>query len=157
MCNMGVRSPALTLLAYASLASALDNGMGRTPALGYSTWNRWLSGINESLVLELADALVSTGLRSAGYEFLNLDAGVWLHSRDAAGNLQADPAKFPSGLPALAAAIRKRGLRLGLYTDLGAGSCGPGPGSGGHWPQDARYFASLGADYIKRVSCCGPL
>ena len=71
---------------------------------------------------------------------------------DAAGNLQADPAKFPSGLPALAAAIRKRGLRLGLYTDLGAGSCGPGPGSGGHWPQDARYFASLGADYIKRVA-----
>ena len=64
---MLLRSPAFTLLAYAALSSALDNGMGRTPALGYSTWNRWLLGINETLVLELADALVSTGLRSAGF------------------------------------------------------------------------------------------
>jgi alpha-galactosidase len=145
-------SRAVLFIAAAAAASALNNGVGRVPALGYSTWNRWLLGINETLVIELADALVSTGLRAAGYEYLNLDAGVWLHARDAAGNLQADPAKFPSGLPALAAAVRARGLRLGLYTDLGEGSCGPGPGSGGHWPQDARYFASLGADYIKRVS-----
>ena len=139
------------LLAAAASAAGLDNGQGRVPALAYSTWNRWLLAINESLVLELADALVSTGLLAAGYEYLNLDAGVWLHERDAAGNLQADPAKFPSGLPALANAVRARGLRLGLYTDLGVGSCGPGPGSGGHWPQDARYFASLGADYLKCV------
>ena len=144
---------ALLLVLTATPAVGLDNGMGLVPALAYSTWNRWLYAINETLIHDLADALVSTGLRDKGFRFLNLDAGVWLHERDAAGNLQANPALFPSGLRALNDFLTARGLLLGLYTDLGVGSCGPGPGSGGHWVQDAAYIVSLGARYLKVRVC----
>jgi hypothetical protein len=145
----------LPLLALCAVA-ALDNGVGLTPALGFSTWNRFLYGINASLVEELADAMVSTGLVAAGYRYLNLDAGVWLHERDASGNLVANPAKFPGGLAPIAAYLAARGLALGVYTDLGVGSCGPGPGSGGHWEQDAAFFASLPAEYLKVDNCGEP-
>jgi len=137
-----------------ALAAGLDNGLGLTPAMGFSTWNRFLYGINETLVREIADALVSTGLAGVGFVYVNIDAGAWLHARDAAGNLQANPALFPSGMKALADYLHARGLKLGLYTDLGEGSCGPGPGSGGHWPADAAFFAAQEADYIK-VDFCG--
>lgn len=133
---------------------ALDNGLGLTPPLAWSTWNRFASAINETLVLEMGDALISTGLAAAGFVQVNIDAGAWLHERDANGNLQANPALFPSGMAAVAAALHAKGLKLGLYTDLGVGSCGPGPGSGGHWDQDAAFFASVGADYLK-VDYCG--
>lgn len=146
----------LALLTVLRTATSLDNGLGLTPALAYSTWNRWLYGINASLVEELADSLVSTGLVAAGYRFLNLDAGVWLHERDADGSLVADPKKFPGGLKPIAAYLAARGLALGVYTDLGVGSCGPGPGSGGHWAQDAAFFASLPAGYVKADYCGQP-
>ena len=138
------------------LASSLDNGLGLTPQLAFSTWNRFLYGVNETMVREIGDALVSTGLRDAGFVYVNIDAGAWLHARDARGNLQADPAKFPRGLPPVAAYLNSLGLKLGLYTDLGVGSCGPGPGSGGHWEQDAKTFASIPADYVKADFCGGP-
>ena len=137
-----------------AIAMALNNGVGLVPALGWSTWNRFLTSINETLVRDMADALVSSGLRDAGYEYVNVDAGAWLHERDAEGNLQADPAKFPSGMRSLADYLAARRLKLGLYTDLGVGSCGPGPGSGGHWEQDAAFFAAQGAEYLK-VDFCG--
>ena len=151
-----VNARSFSTLALLSLAAALDNGVGLLPALGFSTWNRFLYGINASLIMEIADALVATGLRDSGFKYLNLDAGVWLHERDAAGDLQANPALFPGGLKPIAAYLNARGLRLGVYTDIGVGSCGPGPGSGGHWPQDARFFASLPAEYLKADFCGGP-
>ena len=145
---------AALLLASLPSLQALDNGLGLRPPLAWSTWNRFGLAINESLVLQIADALVATGLRDAGFLYINVDAGAWLHERDANGDLQANPALFPGGMQALASAVHARGLKLGVYTDLGAGSCGPGPGSGGHWAQDARYFAAIGADYLK-VDFCG--
>jgi len=141
-------------LLLSSPVSGLDNGLGLTPALAFSTWNRFALAVNESLILQLADALVATGLRDAGFGYLNVDAGAWLHERDAQGNMQANPELFPSGMHALAASVHARGLKLGVYTDLGTGSCGPGPGSGGHWAQDAQFFADIGADYLK-VDFCG--
>jgi alpha-galactosidase len=146
--------PLLLAATAAPAARALDNGLGLTPALAWSTWNRFALAINESLVLDIADALVATGLASAGFRQVNVDAGAWLPMRDADGNLQANPALFPSGMAALADGLHTRGLRLGVYTDLGTGSCGPGPGSGGHWAQDAAFFAKIGADYLK-VDFCG--
>ena len=142
------------LATFLTACAALDNGVGLTPALAFSTWNRFLYEINATMITEIADALVSTGLRDAGYRYINIDAGAWLHTRDAAGNLQADPAKFPQGLAPIAAYLNSKGLLLGVYTDLGQGSCGPGPGSGGHWAQDAAFFASIGASYLK-VDFCG--
>lgn len=144
----------LLLSLFASAACALDNGLGLTPALAWSTWNRFALAINESLVIEIADALVATGLARAGFRQVNVDAGAWLHERDAGGNLQANPALFPSGMAALADKLHARGLKLGVYTDLGSGSCGTGPGSGGAWEKDAAFFAAIGADYLK-VDFCG--
>jgi alpha-galactosidase len=73
---------------------------------------------------------------------------MWAPTRDAAGNLQTNSA-FPSGAQALAEYVHARGLKLGLYSDLGVGSCDPhGPGSGGHWPQDAAFMAAAGMDYL---------
>jgi hypothetical protein len=126
----------LPLTALCAPAGALDNGVGLTPPLAWSTWNRFANNIDEELILSMADALVSSGLAAAGFKQLNIDAGAWLHVRDASGNLQANPALFPHGMAWIATQLRSRGLKLGLYTDLGVGSCGPGPGSGGHWPQE---------------------
>merc|ERR1711865_1336533 len=92
----------LAVLAFAP-ALSLDNGVGRTPALGWSSWNYVQDNVNQTFIHGIADALVSTGLRDAGYEYVNLDAGVWLPSRtNSTGELQPDPDKFPDGSVALA-------------------------------------------------------
>lgn len=145
----------LFFLSHSRTVTALDNGLGLTPPMGFSTWNRFYWGINESLVLSIADAMVSTGLRDAGYTYLNLDAGVWIKERDANGNLQYDSTKFPHGIGYIADYLHNLNLKLGLYTDVGLGSCGTGPGSYGHYIQDANYFASnFSFDYLK-VDYCG--
>ena len=84
---------ALGLLAAAVPAAALDNGVGRTPALGWSSWNYFENDINETLVLGIAGAIASTGLRELGYEYINLDAGAWSPNHTAGGEMQPDPAK----------------------------------------------------------------
>ena len=85
---------ALGLVATVALpAAALDNGVGRTPALGWSSWNYFENDINETLVLGIAGAIASSGLRDLGYEYINLDAGAWSPNRTAGGEMQPDPAK----------------------------------------------------------------
>lgn len=121
----------------------LDNGVGLAPLLAWSTWNRFANNINESLVMSIGEALVSTGLAAAGFDQVNIDAGAWLHERDANGNLQANPALFPSGMAAVATKLRALGLKLGLYTDLGVGSCGPGPGCKLRGSHDSDLAAAL--------------
>jgi alpha-galactosidase len=144
------------LLLLPSFSRALDNGVGLLPPLAWSTWNRFGFAINETLVQQMADAIVDSGLASAGYRFVNVDAGMWAPTRDAAGNLQTNAA-FPSGARALADYVHARGLKMGFYTDLGAGSCDPhAPGSGGHWPQDAAFMAAAGMDYLKVDDCGSP-
>jgi alpha-galactosidase len=147
---------ALLPLALGLSVSALDNGVGLVPALGWSTWNRFGFAINETLVHEMADAIVATGLARAGFMYVNVDAGMWAPSRDASGNLQTNAA-FPSGARALADYVHAQGLKMGFYTDLGVGSCDPhGPGSGGHWREDAAYLAAQGMDYLKVDDCGSP-
>jgi alpha-galactosidase len=107
--------------------------------------------------MDVADSLVRTGLRDAGYRFINLDAGVWLPNRTADGHIQADPSKFPSGMKKLAEYVHDHGLGLGLYTDLSNRSvgkvCGTGPGSFGHFEADMQTFADIGFDYLKVDYC----
>jgi alpha-galactosidase len=91
--ELAPRLLALGLLAAAVPAAALDNGVGRTPALGWSSWNYFENDINETLVLGIAGAIASTGLRELGYEYINLDAGAWSPNRTAGGEMQPDPAK----------------------------------------------------------------
>ena len=94
--------------------------------------------------------MISTGLASAGYEYINIDAGYLTGSRDDAGKLAVDREKFPNGIRALSEYIHSKGLKLGVYTDIGQGSCGSGPGSYDHYEIDATTFAhDWEVDYLK--------
>eukprot|EP00911_Craspedida_sp_UC1_P002352 UC1_evm1s1765 len=127
--------------------------------MGWTTWASFRNDINENLVLEIADALVTTGLRDAGYTRINLDAGVWLPDRDPlTDSLRVDPTKFPHGLRALSGNLSKRGFGLGLYTDLSNRTvgkvCGTGPGSFGHFKRDADTIAlEANASFVKIDYC----
>jgi hypothetical protein len=140
----------------AGTAGALDNGLGATPALGWSSWNFFTYGINESIALQIGAALVSTGLRDVGFTYVNIDAGSLQRTRGRDGRIAPDPAKFPRGMRFLSDRLHAMGLRLGVYTDLSDGSCGTGPGSKGHYKADAETFAhDWRVDYLK-VDYCGP-
>ncbi|MFI7600235.1 glycoside hydrolase family 27 protein [Actinoplanes sp. NPDC049681] len=135
-----------------SPAAALDNGLERTPVMGWNSWNRYQCGIDEALVRRQADAMVSTGMREAGYRYINVD-DCWQSSRDSAGNIVADPVRFPSGMKALGDYIHARGLKFGVYSDRGTLTCAGRPGSQGHEYQDARSYASWGVDLLKYDNC----
>jgi alpha-galactosidase len=128
------------------------NGLSLTPPMGWNSWNRFACNVNEQLVRGAADSLVSTGMRDAGYQYVVID-DCWQVGRDAQGTLIADPAKFPSGMKALADYIHSKGLKFGIYSDAGRKTCGGRPGSQGHEYQDARAFAEWGVDYLKYDWC----
>ena len=126
----------------------------KAPPMG---WNSWNSGIplSERTVEQTIDALVSSGMRDAGYRYVNLDAGWAAPTRDADGNLRADPDRFPGGIAAVARYAHDRGLLLGLYNSPFNEACGQDPriGSAGHEASDARQFAAWGVDYLKYDWC----
>jgi alpha-galactosidase len=123
-----------------------------TPPMGWNSWNKFGCNIDESLVRKQADAMVASGMRDAGYRYIVID-DCWQKSRDADGNIVADPARFPSGIKALADYVHSKGLKFGLYSDAGVLTCGGRPGSAGHEFQDARQYAKWGVDYLKYDWC----
>ncbi len=125
------------------------------PVMGYNTWYQFRTGITEAEVLRQARLLVSSGLAAAGYQCVNLDDGWMAARRTADGELAADPAKFPRGIPWLAGEIHALGLRFGLYTAIGSRTCQSLPGSWGHYGQDAAAFGSWGVDFVKVDDCGG--
>lgn len=132
---------------------ALDNGLARTPPMGWNSWNKFAcKGINEKVVRETADAMASNGMKDAGYQFVVID-DCWQTGRDAAGNIVADPERFPSGIKALADYIHGKGLKFGIYTDAGTMTCAKRMGSIGHEYQDAKQYANWGVDYLKEDWC----
>lgn len=135
-------------------ASAATNGKALTPPMGWNGYNHFnCAGISETEIEAQAAALVSTGMQAAGYEYVNLD-DCWASAyRDNQGNLQSDPARFPSGIAALASYIHQLGLKIGIYEDLGTLTCFGRAGSYGHYDQDARTFAEWGIDYVKMDWC----
>jgi alpha-galactosidase len=140
------------LLAAVSLP-ALDNELARTPPMGWNSWNNFgCKNINEKLVREIADAMVSSGMKDAGYEYVVID-DCWQVSRDEAGNIIPEAAKFPSGMKALADYIHSKGLKFGIYSDGGTRTCANRPGSRGYEFQDARQYAAWGVDYLKYDWC----
>ena len=158
ICPLRNHSSLALLLAFALLvtlggtASALDDGLARTPPMGWNSWNALRLDINEALVRQVADVIVEKGLKDAGYEYLVIDDG-WQVARDEEGKIVVDAEKFPSGLKALADYVHSRGLKFGLYSDAGAKTCGGFPGSLGHEYQDARTYAAWGVDYLKYDWC----
>jgi alpha-galactosidase len=134
-------------------AFALDNGVARTPPMGWNSWNKFAcDGINEKVVRASADAIASNGMKDAGYQYVVID-DCWQTSRDAAGNIVADAVKFPSGIKALADYVHSKGLKFGIYTDAGTKTCAGRPGSMGHEYQDALQYANWGVDYLKEDWC----
>ncbi|MFG1675435.1 cellulose binding domain-containing protein [Micromonospora sp. NPDC049282] len=141
-------------------AMALDNGAARTPPVGWNSWNTFGCNINETLIRQMTDAMVSSGMRDAGYQYVVVD-DCWMNpNRDSAGNLQGDPSRFPSGMKALGDYIHARGLKFGIYQGPLDKTCAqyfnsyPGAtGAQGHEAQDARQFAAWGVDYLKYDWC----
>lgn len=131
-------------------------GLALTPPMGWSSWNKFGTDINEKVIMEIADALVETGLRDAGYVYVNLDDCWHAPGRDADGMPMCDPDKFPSGIKALADYMHERGLKLGIYSDAGYRTCAEKFGSAGHEYQDALQYARWGVDYLKYDWCNTP-
>ncbi len=132
---------------------ALDNGLAKTPPMGWNSWNKFAcKGLNEKVVRETADAMVANGMKDAGYQYVILD-DCWQTSRDANGNILADAERFPSGIKALADYIHSKGMKFGLYSDAGTLTCAKRPGSIGHEYQDAKQYAAWGVDYLKEDWC----
>ncbi len=123
-----------------------------TPQMGWSTWNKFQGNISEEIIKGIADAMVESGLRDAGYVYINID-DCWHGKRDADGFIQADPVKFPHGMKAVADYLHGKGLKLGIYSDAGTGTCAGMPGSLGHEYQDALQYARWGVDYLKYDWC----
>ncbi|AJQ95052.1 glycoside hydrolase family 27 protein [Gynuella sunshinyii] len=141
-------------------AYALDNGVSRTPPMGWNTWNTFGCNINESLIRQMADSIVSSGMADAGYKYVVVDDCWFNPNRDSAGNLQSDPSRFPSGMKALGDYLHSKGLKFGIYQVPVDKTCAqyfssyPGAtGSQGHEYQDAQQFAAWGVDYLKYDWC----
>lgn len=126
--------------------------LARTPPMGWNSWNRFGCQVSDQLIREMADAMVASGMRDAGYQYVNID-DCWQVRRDNAGTIVADPARFPNGIKALADYVHNRGLKFGLYTDAGTLTCEGRPGSLNHELQDAKTYALWGIDYIKVDWC----
>jgi alpha-galactosidase len=127
-----------------------DNGLARTPPMGWNSWNHFAERVDDRVVREAADAMVSSGMAAAGYTYVNID-DTWEAGRDAQGNILAN-GKFPD-MKALADYVHSKGLKLGIYSSPGPVTCGGYPASYGHEEQDARTYAAWGIDYLKYDWC----
>jgi alpha-galactosidase len=126
----------------------------QVPPMGWNSWNHYgCAGLNAGVIKQTAAAMVSSGMKDAGYSYINLDDCWMATSRDANGALIPDPVKFPDGMPTLVDYVHNLGLKFGLYEDAGTSTCQGRPGSYGHYDQDAATFATWGVDYIKVDWC----
>jgi alpha-galactosidase len=138
--------------AAATAAPAIDVSLAPTPPMGFNTWNRFGCNVDEKLIRETADAMVSTGMLEAGYKYLVID-DCWQVARGADGRIVADPQRFPGGMKALADYVHSLGLRFGLYTDAGPKTCQGRPATLGFEEIDAATYADWGVDYVKEDWC----
>jgi alpha-galactosidase len=156
----------LILICLSGLATVARAGesksppLAQTPPMGWNDWAHYRCGFSAQTVLANARALVKTALATRGYNTVTVDDCWMQKTRDAAGNLQFDPQRFPDGIRPVADAIHKLGLKFGIYEDAGYETCGGYAGSGesdggghDHFLQDARLFASWGVDYLKLDGC----
>jgi alpha-galactosidase len=126
--------------------------IAKAPPMGWNSWNKFGCNVSETLVREVADAMVSSGMKDAGYQYIVID-DCWQVGRDAKGNIVPDPERFKGGMKALADYVHSKGLKFGLYSDAGAKTCEGRPGSNGFEVEDARQYAAWGVDYLKFDWC----
>ena len=144
--------PVIALTA-AAPAQALGNGLALTPQMGFNDWNAYGCNVSESLIKATALAMHNNGMQAAGYQYVNIDDCWMTKTRNSAGQLVPDPAKFPDGISGTAAYVHSLGLKLGIYEDAGTATCAGYPGSLGHETTDANTFATWGIDYLKYDNC----
>jgi alpha-galactosidase len=132
------------------LASAQSSTLAATPPMGWDSWNHFHSKVDDATVRAQADAMVSSGMRDAGYMYVNID-DTWEGERDAQGVIHAN-SKFPD-MKALADYVHGKGLKLGIYSSPGLKTCAKYEGSYGHEEQDAQTWAQWGIDYLKYDLC----
>ncbi|MGE5359382.1 MAG: glycoside hydrolase family 27 protein, partial [Bacteroidales bacterium] len=126
--------------------------LAKTPPMGWNSWNQFGCNVSEQLIRESADAMVNSGMKEAGYQYVVID-DCWQVSRDKNGTIVPDEKRFASGMKALADYIHSKGLRFGVYSDAGARTCQGRPGSNGYEQEDARQYAAWGVDYLKYDWC----
>ena len=127
-----------------------------TPAMGWNSWNVFTNTLDEKLVIEITDAMVSTGMRDLGYQYINMDDFWHATSRDADGKPVANPEKFPHGIKWLSDYVHSKGLKLGIYSDAGDKTCGKCFGGFQHEEIDAKVYAEWGVDLLKYDFCFAP-
>lgn len=151
------------IIGFSSQTLALENGLIRTPPMGWLHWERfecqtdcktWPDEcINDKLFKTMADHLVADGYKAAGYEYVNIDDCWHARTRDAKGRLQPDPERFPKGMKDLADYIHGKGLKFGIYSDVGTKTCAGYPASQWYMETDAQTFADWNIDYLKFDGC----
>ena len=140
----------LLSLSWTGLARAQDSILARTPPMGWNSWNHFACEVSDSVVRAQADAIVGSGMKSAGYVYVLID-DCWQGSRDASGYIRPN-AKFPD-MKRLADYVHRRGLKMGIYSSPGPRTCEGYAGSYGHEEQDAQTYADWGMDYLKYDLC----
>jgi alpha-galactosidase len=143
-----MKSSFFVALSLASVCFGAD--LALTPPMGWNSWNKFADKIDDKTVREIADAMVSTGMKDAGYIYINID-DTWEAGRDAQGNIQTNK-KFPD-MKALADYVHGKGLKIGIYSSPGPKTCAGYEGSYQHESQDAKTWASWGIDYLKYDWC----
>jgi alpha-galactosidase len=133
-------------------SASVSSGLALTPPMGWNSWNKFACNVSDELIRGMADAMVKSGMKDAGYQYVVID-DCWQVSRDAAGNIVADAKRFPHGIKAVADYVHSVGLKFGIYSDAGAKTCQGRPGGLGHEYQDAIMYASWGVDYLKYDWC----
>jgi len=127
-----------------------DNGLAKTPPMGWNSWNKFAGRVDDASVREMADAMANNGMKEVGYQYINID-DTWQGSRDARGNITTNK-KFPD-MKALADYVHSKGLKIGIYSSPGPNTCAGYEGSYGHEEQDAQTYAAWGIDYLKYDWC----
>ncbi len=131
---------------------SVSAGLALTPPMGWNTWNKFGCNVSDELVRGMADAMVKSGMKDAGYQYVVID-DCWQVSRDEHANIVPDPQRFPNGIKAVADYVHSLGLKFGIYSDAGSKTCAGRPGGLGHEYQDALMYASWGVDYLKYDWC----
>jgi len=148
--SLALASLTLASLAATSQTPTAAQAVTLTPPMGWNSWNHFADKVTDKDIRDSADQLVATGMKDAGYVFVNID-DTWEGERDANGVLHTN-AKFPD-MKALVDYVHSKGLKIGIYSSPGPRTCGGYEGSLGHEEQDAKMYAEWGIDYLKYDLC----
>uniref|UniRef100_A0A7E4VX66 Alpha-galactosidase n=1 Tax=Panagrellus redivivus TaxID=6233 RepID=A0A7E4VX66_PANRE len=160
---MRILSSLILVIANIAAVSSLQNGLARLPPMGWMSWAKFLcetdckkhpnTCISEDLYAKMGNRLVTDGYKDVGYEYIHIDDCWSKLQRNKEGRLEPDSTRFSKGIPWLVDFLHQRGIKLGIYGDVGPTTCAKYPGSLNHTTIDAETFASWGIDYLKFDGC----